>query len=131
MSDIKLKKFEDYLKEIPPKGSKASPRTVPAKTLDKNFTKVVVIRDPKPDLLNDHQYSCEYTEDGTVLKLKPFPVGVNQSDIVYWDRDQVSLLGPRQFRGAWRVLTAVQSSTMHVLTITDGTLSWTETEACP
>jgi hypothetical protein len=130
MSDIDLKKFEDYLKEIPPKGSKAPPRTVPAKTLDKNFTKVVVIKDPKPDLLNDRQYFCEYTEDGTVLKLKPFPVGQRAGDIVYWDTEQESSLGPRKFRGAWRVLAAVQSDTMHVLTITNGTLAWTETEDC-
>lgn len=127
---IELKKFEDYLGENPPKGSTAPPRTVPARTLDKNFKKVTVIKDPAADAFNDRQYVCEYKEDGTILKFKPFPVGQLAGDIVYWDPEAKTSLGSRKFNGAWRVLSAVESEELHVLGIRGGRLQWVETEGC-
>ena len=62
---IDLKKFADYFQTAPPKGSNAPPRTVPAKTLDKNFEKVTVVEnDEKTD---PKEYEVKYTDDGTKL----------------------------------------------------------------
>ena len=58
-----LHKFERDLKNNPPKGSNAPPRTVRAKDLDENFVKVTLIEsdiDPPP-------YRVKYTDDGTML----------------------------------------------------------------
>lgn len=51
------------------------------------------------------------------------PDGVKKGDLLYWDPSV-----PPQ--GAWAVLEAVESEMLHVLTIKDGQLAWTETEDC-
>jgi hypothetical protein len=120
-SNIELKKFEDYLKNNPPNGSTAPPRTVPAKTLDKNFKKVTLIRDPEPDQDNDRSYTLDYKDEGTVLKLKRFPRGKNKSDLCYWNPEAGEKNG-----GAWVVLSAVESEDVHVLTLKNKELAFTK-----
>lgn len=64
MASPDLHKFEQDLKNRPAKGSDAPPRTLRAKDLDDNFSKITVIEtgdDPPP-------YEVEYTKDGTKLK---------------------------------------------------------------
>jgi hypothetical protein len=123
--EIELKKFAEYLQENPPKGSAAPPRTVPAKVLDKNFKRVTVIKDPEPDESNDRTYTVKYTDDGTVLKLRKFPRGVNLGDLAYWNPE-----GGVDGKGAWVVLEAVQSEELHVLGIKNGELQWVGTDDC-
>jgi len=123
--EIDLKKFEDYLSQTPPKGSSAPPRTVPAKVLDKNFKKVTLIEDSKPQEDNDRTYKINYTDDGTVLKLKYFPKGKTLSDLAYWDPN-----GGGDNVGQWTLLPAIESSVLHVLGLKEGILSWVSTVDC-
>jgi hypothetical protein len=123
--EIKLKKFADYLEQNPSPGSTAPPRTVPAKVLDKNFKKVTVIKDPKPDTSNDRGYKVEYTDEGTILKIRKLPKGTNKSDLLYWNPE-----GGDEGDGGWEVLAAIQSEDLHVLGIIDGELQWTATADC-
>jgi hypothetical protein len=123
--EIELKKFEDYLGQNPPNGSTAPPRTVPAKVLDKNFKKVTLIEDPKPDDTNDRSYKLDYTDDGTVLKIKKLPKGETRNDLLYWNPE-----GGDDQGGAWVVLSAVESEDLYVLGLKDGELQWTRTTDC-
>jgi hypothetical protein len=123
--DIELKKFEDYLGQNPPNGSTAPPRTVPAKTLDKNFKKVTLIRDPEPDQDNDRSYNLEYKDDGTILKIKKFPRGKNKSDLCYWNPE-----AGEKGKGAWVVLKAVESEDLYVLGLKNSELQWVKTADC-
>jgi len=124
-SNIELKKFEDYLQQNPPNGSTAPPRTVPAKTLDKNFKKVTLIRDPKPDEENDRSYALEYKDDGTILKIKKFPRGKNKNDLCYWNPE-----AGEKNAGAWVVLSAVESEDLYVLGLKNNELQWVQTTDC-
>lgn len=113
MAEIDLHKFERDLKSRPGPGSAAPPRTIRAKDLDGNFNKVTLLKDNNEPAL----YDLEYTKDGVRLT-RLLPDGKNKGDLLYWDRRK------------WVVLRAVQSETLHVLTIQDGTLKWVPTEDC-
>jgi hypothetical protein len=105
--------FENDLLTTPGKGSNAPPVSIRAKDLDGNYKKVTLIasdQDPPP-------YTVEYTENGTRIT-NILPKGTNTGDLLYWSRDK------------WTILAAPSSSTMRVLTITNGALAWTATEAC-
>ena len=105
--------FENDLKNKPGKGSNAPPVSIRAKNLDENYKKVTLIEsDQDPPL-----YTVEYTEDGTRIT-RLLPEGSNTGDLLYWDGNK------------WAVLAATSSSTLHVLTIQNGSLAWTATEDC-
>lgn len=111
-----LHKFEDDLKNRPPDGSNAPPRTIRAKNLDENNVKLTLIENPNESSENK-SYEVTYGKDGTYLS-RILPKGSNKGDLLYWNSER------------WTVLAAPDSSTMHALTITSGTLAWTETEDC-
>jgi hypothetical protein len=108
-----LHKFRDDLKNRPGPGSNAPPRSIRAKDLDENYKKVTLIEsDQSPKL-----YDVRYTKDGTRLT-RLMPDGTNVGDLLYWNGER------------WVTLRAVVSGQMHVLTITNNVLSWTQTEDC-
>jgi hypothetical protein len=105
--------FERDLKNKPPLGSTAPPRTIRAKDLDENNRKLTLLKgEGDPQL-----YEVKYTKDGTVIT-RIFENGKNPGDLLFWN-------GAR-----WAKFAAPTGTDLHVLTITNGTLSWTATEDC-
>lgn len=77
-----------------------------------------------------YSLSCEEGADGTknpsqFLKWKKtnLPRGSSKGDLLYWDPEAGE-------EGAWVVLAAPSGSTLNVLTIQNGNLSWTATQDC-
>ena len=114
MAKPDLHKFEQDLKNNPTLGSTAPPRTIRAKDLDGNNKKLTLLEGEG----NPKLYEVEYTPDGTRIT-RILPEGTNRGDLLYWTGSK------------WDVLAAPQSGTMRVLTLTSGTLAWTDTEDCP
>lgn len=107
--------FEKDLRNTPARGSNAPPRTIRAKDLDQNFTKITLVdsRDDPPT------YRVEYTKTGTVIRdLKTLPDGERKGDLIYWDGQ------------AWKVLPSVTSASLRVLGIQNGALQWIATQDC-
>lgn len=109
-----LHKFTDDLRRRPGKGVSAPPRAIRAIDLDENNRKLTIVAPVE----NPPRYTVEYTREGTRLKIQAVQDGANVGDILYWDGTQ------------WVTLTPPSSSNLHVLTITNGNLAWTATEAC-
>lgn len=105
--------FEELKKNKPAPGSNDYPVALKAAHLDENFLRSTLIKSNQDPPL----YDLEYTKDGTRLT-RLLPDGNNTGDLLYWGGER------------WAVLAAPSSDTMHVLTITSGSLAWTETEAC-
>jgi len=76
-----LHKFLDDLKSRPADGSNKPPRTIKARDLDENFTKVTLLEsDQFPK-----SYTVDYTKDGIRIKLetKEFDVCENGNPVKY------------------------------------------------
>lgn len=113
--------YQDYLMERPAPGSNSSPVSIKAADLDNCFAAVTLIENPnEPD--DKKSYGVEHEPEGTYLTdISGLPEGVNLGDIIYYDPNS---------EDGWVVLAAPQSSGLRVLTITNGTLAWTETQDC-
>jgi hypothetical protein len=115
MAQIDLHKFERDLLNRPAPGSNAPPVSIRAKDLDGNYKKVTLLASDE----DPPAYGVRYTPDGTILTdIKNLPDGAAAGDLLYWN-------GSR-----WLILPAPASTALRVLTIQNGTLAWTETEAC-
>jgi hypothetical protein len=108
--------FENDLKNRPGKGSNAPPVSIRAKDLDENYKRVTLV-DPDSNISNPDLYKVRHDKDGTRIT-KIFADATNTGDLLYWDGNK------------WAVLAATSSSTLHVLTIQNGSLAWTATEDC-
>ena len=108
--------FEQLVQNTPAKGSNDYPVAIKAGHLDENW-KRTTLRAPKDTDPASGLYEVEYKDDGTYIT-RILPDGSNSGDLLYWNGER------------WVVLAAPDSSTMHALTITSGTLAWTQTEDC-
>jgi hypothetical protein len=109
--------FERLVMNRPAKGSNDYPVAIKASHLDHNWKKTT-LRPPKNVDAAEALYEVSYDKDGTRIT-RILPNGTNTGDLLYWDGDN-----------RWRIFAAPSSLAMHVLTITDGRLEWTPTEAC-
>ena len=81
MAKPDLHRFEEDLKNRPPDGSNAPPRSIRAKNLDENNKKLTLLDDDGTPKL----YTVKYTADGTRLQLegKEFDVCENGTPVKY------------------------------------------------
>jgi hypothetical protein len=108
--------FSELVKNKPAKGSNDYPVAIKAIHLDENW-KRTTLRAPKDTDPAAGLYEVAYEDDGTYIT-RLLPDGTNNGDLLYWNGER------------WVVLAAPDSATMHALTITSGTLAWTQTEDC-
>jgi hypothetical protein len=105
--------FSALVNNTPAKGSNDYPVAIKASDLDENYLRSTLVKsDLEPPL-----YDVEYKEDGTRIT-RIFPNGTNTGDLLYWNENK------------WVVFARPEAATMHALTITNGVLAWTPTEAC-
>lgn len=108
--------FVEDLKKKPGRGDGGPPRSIRARDLDDNYAKVTLMP-PKGVAASSALYELRYDKDGTRIT-RILPKGSSEGDLLYFDGSN------------WVVLPAVDSETMHVLTITNGNLAWTATQDC-
>lgn len=118
MAKPDLHKFEKDLLHTPALGSTDSPRTIKAKNLDENNTKLTLIKSPEVYSL----YDVRYTPEGTVIT-RIFEDGKRRGDLLFWNNASFS-------NDHWEVLPAPLGPELRVLTIQEGILKWVETEDC-
>jgi hypothetical protein len=130
---IDLHRFTEDLAKVPPKGSNQPPRSISAAALDGNFNKVTVL----PSETDPPEYVVDYRDDGVLLK-DFLPRGEATGNILYWNGSAWVIAAEPQQNGnllfwngtVWQALPAPQDNTLRVLTIQNGTLTWTATEDC-
>jgi hypothetical protein len=108
--------FAQLVQNRPAKGSNDYPVAIKASHLDHNWKKIT-LKAPKNVAKAEALYEVTYDEDGTRIT-RILPNGTNVGDLLYWDGTK------------WAVFARPSGSTMHALTITNGALAWTATEAC-